>query len=143
MRTHRPPDRLPRVQRRRVEEEHEERRLSKGVELPRGELPILQHLDHPHVEAERGNVHRAGVGAVGVDVGAAQDDRGGGFEGRDEMIAARPNAGRSAVHQQGSIAIDATDLEDRSEKEQAIRNSLARMTDDQVDQMIVALNGIV
>ena len=82
----------------------------------------------------RGDIERD-FGTVKV----LSDPAGGGFEGRDEMIAAA-EPGRDSVYRQGSIAIDPEGLEERTEKEQAIRDSLARMTDEQVDQMIAALN---
>jgi len=93
---------------------------------------------HPLMDVKkwrsRGSIETA-FGAVKV----LSDPAGGGFEGRDEMIAG-VETGRDKVYRQGSIAINPKGLEQRSEKEQAIRDSMARMTDEQIERMIAALN---
>lgn len=86
-----------------------------------------------------------GRDAVAATFGAAKvlsDPAAGGYEGRDELTPAA-DSGRGASYRQGAISIDPEGLASRMEKEKAIRDSLARMSDSQVDQMINALNDVV
>jgi len=97
-------------------------------------------FEHPSIGVEKWRSRGAIESTFGA-VKVLSDPAGGGFKARDEMIAA--GEGTGSTYRQGSIAIDPAGLEQRTEKEQAVRDSLARMTDSQVDQMIAALKGIV
>jgi len=97
-------------------------------------------FEHPAMGVESWRSRGAIENTFGT-VKVLSDPSGGGFEGRDEMIGA--DGGVGSTYRQGSIAINPEGLEDRMEKEAAVRDSLARMTDAQVDQMIDALNNLV